>query len=215
MPATEPGGVSSPEYLEKLEAFTEWLRAQPNVTHVYSISDIMKRLNKNMNFDDPAFYAMPMIVNFLRNIFCFTNLSLPYGLDLNDRINIDKSASRITATLEGTVSTKRAREFFNDTALWFEENAPEYTAVPTGPQVMFTYIAQRNVESMISGTLIAVGAIALIMIAALRSVRMGLDQPCAECIANSGCFWRLGDLHRRGRVLSCGDCSDFSGYRDR
>ena len=26
-------------------------------------------------------------------------LSLPYGLDLNDRINIDKSATRVTATL--------------------------------------------------------------------------------------------------------------------
>ena len=39
---------------------------------------------------------------------------------------------------------------------------------------MFTFIAQRNVESMVRGTAIAIAAIAVIMIIALRSVTMGL-----------------------------------------
>ena len=32
--AAEPGGISEPAYLERLEAFTGWLRAQPQVRHV-------------------------------------------------------------------------------------------------------------------------------------------------------------------------------------
>ena len=40
-------------------------------------------------------------------------LSLPYGLDLNDRININKSETRVTATLEN-VSTIEIRKFKND-----------------------------------------------------------------------------------------------------
>ena len=174
MPAGEPGGISNPEFLEKLDAYTEWLRAQPNVTHVYSITDIMKRLNQNLNADNPAFYRLPAERELSAQYLLLYELSLPYGLDLNDRINIDKSATRVTATLDGYVSTKRVREFLKKSTAWFEENTPEMKAPPTGAQVMFTFIAQRNVESMIRGTSLAILAIAVIMILALRSVRMGL-----------------------------------------
>ena len=174
VPAGEAGGISNPEFLEKLEDYTEWLREQPNVTHVYSITDIMKRLNQNLNADDPAYYSLPGDRELSAQYLLLYELSLPYGIDLNDRINIDKSATRITATLEGYVTTKRVREFLKQSTAWFEENAPEMVAPPTGPQVMFTFIAQRNVESMVSGTSLAIVAIAVIMILALRSFRMGM-----------------------------------------
>ena len=59
VPAIEAGGVSEPEYLANLEQFAGFLREQPNVTHVYSLSDIMKRLNRNMHADDDAYYRIP------------------------------------------------------------------------------------------------------------------------------------------------------------
>ncbi len=174
VPAGETGGISNPEFLAKLDDYTEWLRAQPNVVHVYSFTDIMKRLNKNLNADDPAFYRLPDDRDLAAQYLLLYEMSLPFGLDLNDRINIDKSATRVTATLEGYVTTKRVREFLKQSTVWFEENAPELKAPPTGAQVMFTFIAQRNVESMIGGTSFAMIAIAVVMILALRSIRMGL-----------------------------------------
>ncbi len=38
---------------------------------------------------------------------------------------------------------------------------------------MFTFIAERNIQSMIYGTIFAIGAISLIMVLALRSVSLG------------------------------------------
>jgi uncharacterized protein len=172
--AKDPGGVSDPEFLQKLEAFTEWLRAHPSVVHVYSLADIMKRLNKNLNADDPEFYRLPDDRALSAQYLLLFELSLPYGLDLNDRINIDKSSTRVTATLEGDVSTKEIRQFLVDSKAWFDENAPEIEGPATGPQVMFTFIAQRNVESMVKGTVIAIVLIAFIMMAALRSFSLGL-----------------------------------------
>lgn len=172
--AGEPGAVSDPEYLEKLEAFTEWLRAHPSVVHVYSVADIMKRLNKNLNGDDPDYYRLPDDRELSAQYLLLFELSLPYGLDLNDRINIDKSSTRVTATLDGDISTKEIRQFLKDTDAWFDENAPEIEGPATGPQVMFTFIAQRNVQSMVTGTSIAIVLIALIMMASLRSIPMGL-----------------------------------------
>lgn len=168
------GGVTDPEFLHKLEDFANWLRARDEVAHVYSIADIMKRLNQNLNADDPAFYRLPDDRELAAQYLLLFELSLPYGLDLNDRINIDKSSTRLTATLAGDIDTKTIRIFLKDIDAWFAANAPNYAAPGTGPQIMFTFIAQRNVESMVLGTSIAIVAIAFIMMAALRSVPMGL-----------------------------------------
>jgi len=58
---------------------------------------------------------------------------------------------------------------------WLATNAPDYMqAKPTSAQVMFTYIAERNVENMVGGSLIAILAISAIMVIALRSFGLGL-----------------------------------------
>lgn len=172
--ANGPGGVSEPEYLRTVEKFAIWLRAHRNISHVYSITDIMKRLNKNLHADDPEFYRLPDNRNLSAQYLLLYELSLPYGLDLNDRINIDKSASRITATMR-KVSTSEARAFIEESQAWMAENFPAYmTAEPTGAQVMFTYVAERNVHSMIRGNIMAVIVIAIIMVLALRSLGLGL-----------------------------------------
>lgn len=172
--ADGPGSINDPDYLVKLDAFATWLKDHRFITHVSAIPDIMKRLNKNLNGDNPEFYRLPENRELAAQYLLLFELSLPYGLDLNDRINIDKSASRVTATLDGNVSTQDTRIFIQEIDAWFSEHAPEMRASPTGPQVMFTFIAQRNIESMVEGTAIAIALIAIIMIIALRSFSIGL-----------------------------------------
>ncbi|MEM9688496.1 MAG: MMPL family transporter [Pseudomonadota bacterium] len=173
IPAGEPGGVSEPEYLANLEKLADWFRAQEDVSHVYSIADIMKRLNKNMHGDDESYYRIPDDRELSAQYLLLYELSLPYGLDLNDRINIDKSASRITATL-GKTSTARTREFLDEAQAYIEANLPDYMhARPTAAAVMFAYITERNLRNMFVGTAIAIFAIAVIMMFALRSFRLG------------------------------------------
>jgi predicted RND superfamily exporter protein len=146
IPANGPGGISEPEYLAKLEAFTDFLREQDHVTHVYSLSDIMKRLNRNMHADDDAYYRTPDDRDLSAQYLLLYELSLPYGLDLNDRINVDKSATRVTATIADTTSAE-TRQFFADVDAWMLDNLPAYMhAKPTSAAVMFTYVSERNME---------------------------------------------------------------------
>ena len=175
VPAAGPGGISDNEYLTKLEQFKNFLRQQPNVVPVCSNTDIVKRLNKNVHGDDQSFYTIPDDDSEAAQYLLLYELSLPYGLDLNDRINIDKSATRITVTL-GKTSTTQTKAFLDNTQAWIEKNFPTYMQQtrPTSAQVMFTYIADRNVQSMISGTIIAILAIAFILIITLRSFKLGL-----------------------------------------
>jgi len=174
LPAQTSGGVSDPEYLAYLEDFTEFLREQPVVQHVYSFSDIMKRLNKNLHGDNPSYFRTPEGRDEAAQYLLLYELSLPYGLDLNDRINIDKSATRVTATL-GDVDSIETRAFLNSTQDWMEQNLPGWMQTdPTSASVMFTYVTDRNVDNMISGTIIAILLISLVLMLALRSFRLGL-----------------------------------------
>ena len=173
IPANGPGGISEPEYLANLESLTNFMREQELVTHVYSLSDIMKRLNRNMHADDDGFYSIPADRELSAQYLLLYELSLPYGLDLNDRINIDKSATRVTATIDQATSAE-TKAFFNDVDAFMAENLPSYMqAKPTSAAVMFTYISERNMQNMVVGTILAIAAIALIMMFSLRSVRLG------------------------------------------
>ncbi|MCH9696196.1 MAG: outer membrane lipoprotein-sorting protein [Gammaproteobacteria bacterium] len=174
VPAKASGGISDPEYLANLERFAAFLADQPGVTHVYTFSDIMKRLNKNLHGDDPTFYRTPSDRDEAAQYLLLYELSLPYGLDLNDRINIDKSATRVTATM-GDVDSIQTKALLTNAEIWMQQNLPEYMhANPTSAQVMFTYISDRNVENMITGTIIAIVAISVILMLALQSFRLGL-----------------------------------------
>ncbi|MCH8077491.1 MAG: MMPL family transporter, partial [SAR324 cluster bacterium] len=82
--ATGPGGISDPEYLEALDRFETWLRTQPNVVHVMSFAQIIKKLNKNMHGDDPEWYRIPEDRALAAQYILLYEMSLPFGLDLND-----------------------------------------------------------------------------------------------------------------------------------
>ena len=171
--AEGPEGISDPDYLDHLECFTVWLRAQPEVTHVYSYTDVIKRLNKNMHADDPTWYRIPEQRDLAAQYLLLYELSLPYGLDLNDRIAIDKSATRLTATV-GDRSTVEFRDVLGRARDWLRAETPDYMwAEPTGASVLFAYISERNITSMLRGNLLAVLLIAGVLIVALRSVGLG------------------------------------------
>ncbi len=170
----EAGGIAEPAYLERLEAFARWLRAQPEVTHVNSFTDVMKRVSKSMHGDDPDWYRLPDQRNLAAQYLLLYEMSLPYGLDLNSQINVDKSATRLTVTLLN-MSTKGMRVTAARAESWLAENAPPAMhAEATGTSLMFAYLTDRNIRSMLGGTALAFLLIGATLMIALRSVRLGL-----------------------------------------
>ncbi|GJL85983.1 MAG: RND transporter [Micavibrio sp.] len=169
----ESGGISNPAYLANLSKFTDWLRNQPEVEHVNSYTDIIKRLNKNMHGDDESWYRLPQERELAAQYLLLYEMSLPFGLDLNDRVNIDKSATRISATL-GNYTTREMRDFIIRTKTWLEQNTPDAMhATATGPTAMFAYVSFRNIKGMLQGNAIAIVTIAFIIMLAMRSVGIG------------------------------------------
>ncbi len=171
--AGESGGVSNPAYLKKLDEFAEWYRKQPGVMYVGTLTDTMKRLNKNMHGDDEAFYRLPEERDLSAQYLLLYELSLPFGLDLNNQINIDKSSTRFTVILE-SVSTQTALSLEASAQEWLQKNAPpEMASHGASPLIMFSHIAKRNIESMMTGTLLALLLISAILVGVLKSFKLG------------------------------------------
>ncbi|HAS6214691.1 TPA: MMPL family transporter [Vibrio vulnificus] len=166
-------GIASPEFLAALGEFTQWLREQPETDHVASLSDIYKRLNKNMHGDDNAYYALPAERELAAQYLLLYEMSLPFGLDLNNQVNVDKSSVKLQLTVKnlGSVELVALEERIYQ---WFASHAPRYQVVASSPSLMFAHIGETNMASMLSTLPITLILISALMIFALRSWRLGV-----------------------------------------
>jgi len=171
--SNEASGLNSPEMLNSVDAFSQWLRSQPEIDHVLTISDTFKRLNMNMHGDDKSFYKLPQDRELAAQYLLLYEMSLPYGLDLNNQINIDKSATRMTAILQNLGSVEFT-EFEVRAHQWIENNTTNIRMTAASPNLMFAHIGQQNMSSMLMGTLLALVLISGLLVFALRSWRLGV-----------------------------------------
>jgi len=166
-------GVSDPAFLGRAEAFAQWLRAQPEVVHVSSFTDIMKRLNKNLHADQPDEYRLPDSRELAAQYLLLYEMSLPFGLDLNNQLNVARSSTKLSATVRN-LSSNELIAFEQRAQGWIEHNAPQVTVTTASPALMFAYLGHRNLKSMMFGNAASLILVALTIIIAFRSIRYGL-----------------------------------------
>ncbi len=171
--AGREGGITDPDYLRQVDALAEWYRGQPEVTHVQAFSDIMKRLNKNMHGDDPAFYRLPQDPDLAAQYLLLYEFSLPFGSDLNDRIDVAKSATRLSVVTRNAWS-RDLRELDKRAQVWLQANAPDFANEASGLSMIAAHLTLRNINSMLRGTITAMALISFILIWIFKSVRVGL-----------------------------------------
>jgi len=171
--AGEADGISNPKYLNKLDELDRWFREQENVLHVSTFSETMKRVNKSMHGDDPSYYIIPEAKNEAAQYLLLYEMSLPYGLDLNNQINVDKSETRFTVTL-ANVSSNEIMALNDKAENWLRENAPEEMfSYGSSTAIMFSRITRTNMNSMLKSGIGALIIISFILIFALRSAKYG------------------------------------------
>ncbi|TOD42387.1 RND transporter [Vibrio parahaemolyticus] len=169
----ESQGIAAPDFLNTIGEFSSWLRDQTETDHVATLADVYKRLNKNMHGDDEAYYSLPQERELAAQYLLLYEMSLPYGLDLNNQINVDKSSIKMVLTVANLGSVELV-DLENRIYQWFTEHAPQYQVVASSPSLMFAHIGETNMASMLSTLPITLVLISALLIFALRSVRLGL-----------------------------------------
>lgn len=174
LPSAGEGEINSPEYLNYLEKFVVFTKAQPEVVHVSSFSEVQKRVNKALHNDDMAYYAIPKDIKEAAQYNLLYELSLPYGLDLSNQVNISKSETRFSVTLK-EVKSAQMIDLATRLETWLEKNTPDYMhSKASSLTLMFAHIGQQQVKSLISGAITSALLITLILMITFRSFKYGL-----------------------------------------
>lgn len=203
----ESGGINNPEYLNKLNAFEDWLEEQPEVVHVNAFSEVARRVNRSMHGDNQAYYKVPDNREEAAQYLLLYELSLPFGLDLNNQINVDKSETRVTATIRNN-SSEEMIAFSERAEKWLKDNTPEpMHAIGVSPTLMFSKLGFRQADSMFNGNIVALVLISLVLILALRNFKLGLLSiipNVAPVLVGFGLWWLYKGTINTGMVIVFG-----------
>ncbi len=195
LPAGGADQIADPAYLQKVEAYSEWLKQQHGVTQVNSIVDIVKRVNQVMHNNDPAFYRIPNNREEIAQYLLQYELSLPFGMDLNYLIRFDRSESRVRVSV-GTSSGQKIIAIDNAAQAWLVNNTPEAMHVRgSSLSLMFANIGERSINNMFGGMLGSLLAESLFVMLAFGAFRLGFASFIGNIVPIGMAFGAWGILN--------------------
>ena len=167
-------GITSPEYLEKVDEFAKWLEEQDEIATVTTIADVIKTLNKNMNGGFEEYYSIPDDKSLNAQYFLLYEFSVPYGMDLKNQMTADKAESRILIRMN--MITSRESILFNDKVnLWLNENLDSFKSRGVvGIPIMMPYVYRENTDGLMRGLIFSFSLIVIVIGLSLRSFKFGL-----------------------------------------
>lgn len=203
----EAGGTMDPDYLKRMDEFVTWLRDQEHVVFVNAFSEVIKRLNRDMNRGQEEYFRIPDRRELISQYTLMYEMSLPQGLGLQNQLDINKRHGRVVVMLEN-IGSSPVLAFNRRAEAWMEAHWPEtMQARGTGMDILFGTVTQRNIRSMLVGAAVALVAVSLLLMLALRSVRYGLLSLIPNLFPAGMAFglwaWVNGEIGLAVSVVGC------------
>ena len=174
MDSGSENGIVDPRYLREMDKFVQYLRSQPEISSVHAFSDIIKRLNQSMHGEDPAYYSIPDDRELISQYLLLYEMSLPFGLDLNEMVTHDKRRSLVVV---GMPSLDTETDIAVDQRIWEwqQQNLPpEYQARNNSLSNIWSQLTVHSLTNSLQGSIVALVLISMVMLFMLKSVRYGL-----------------------------------------
>jgi predicted RND superfamily exporter protein len=165
-------GVKDPAFLRKLETMQAFLAAQPQVSHTFSVVDILERMSEVMHNNDPAFHRVPESAELSAQYLLLYTLGSRKE-DLKDRIDVDNRWTRLSARVRAQSSSEtlamgeRVRRFIR-------ERFPELRANVTGKALLYTGLQEEMAANTVSSFATAFLPITLVLTLVFRSLLVGV-----------------------------------------
>lgn len=175
------GSAYEPAFLKKVEKFQNYLMSKPEYefTHVSSILDIVKRMNKTMQAEDPKEYRIPEpkpgtdTRKLIAQYMFLYKTNLPQGSDVTNLIDSDDSMVRVTGFARAQTSNQQVR-YAAEINAWIDREMPETKARAVGIPVMFSLLMNQAIPGMIWSMVLSLGLITITMTVGFKSLKLGL-----------------------------------------
>nr|WP_275442862.1 MMPL family transporter [Pseudoalteromonas sp. OOF1S-7] len=166
--------IFTPAYLTYIDDFTHWLNDQEIVRHVTSVADVQKKLYQASLGGASQDYRLPENKETATQMHLLYEMSLPYGLSTKNLVDLSRESTRVTVVVDN-VSSKEILALEAKAAQWHKSYNSDIKLHPgTGPTIMFADIGQSNAHSLISSTVLAFVFVSIILLIALKSLKMSV-----------------------------------------
>ncbi len=163
-------GIKDPEFLNTVQKFyNEFQLKYKEVRHLGSLLDVVKQFNKVMHEDNENFYIVPKTKELVAQYLLLYSMSLPQGMEINDKMDIQERLLRITGQIN-LVDTSKDLEMIAWAQNWWK-NTP-YQARIDGQTAMFAYMQNDVTNTLIYSMSIAMGLVSIMMLIIFKNIKM-------------------------------------------
>ncbi len=159
-------GIKDPEFMRTVEQFCSEFKSKfSDVIHTSSLVDIVKRFNLVMNQNESIPETQELIAQYL----LLYSLSLPMGMEINDKMDLDEQHLRISAQVN-IVDTSKDLEMIDFVHEWWQKSP--YSAQANGQTVMFAYMQEGVTDTLIYSLSLAIVLVSIVMLLVFKRIRL-------------------------------------------
>ncbi|MBG08567.1 MAG: hypothetical protein CME68_07400 [Halobacteriovoraceae bacterium] len=166
-----PEGIKSPDFLNKVEKLQSWIDSNPRVNKTVSVVNILKSMNRSLNGGDQQYYKIPETKKGVAEQLFLYTMSLPQGMDINNRVTLDNSEIRLSI-LWDLLDSKTSLETIEK----IEKKANEIglKAYATGKLPLYQRMDGYVVKTFFSSITMALILVTVLLIVIFKSFKFGL-----------------------------------------
>lgn len=161
-------GVKSPKFLHKVIDFEKELKKEfPQVRFTSSLKDIIVKMQNLLN--PQSKFVLPENQDLIAQYLLLYTMSLPQGMEINDKIDIYNQKLRLT-TNSDIVDTSRDLKMIKWVNNWWSKNT-SYSSSVQGQTAIFAYMQSDVTKTLITSISITLLLVALLMLIIFRDLK--------------------------------------------
>lgn len=163
-------GIYSPDFLLKVDNFSkEFVSKFEDVRSAKSLVNVIKRFNQVMNENRSDKYTIPNSSELIAQYLLMYTISLPPGLEVNDKMDITKRFIRITAQTN-IVDSSKDLEMIDWIQRWW--SLSNYSVEVNGKVAMLASMQKSITQTLTNSIILAVILVSIVMMFIFKKIRL-------------------------------------------
>ncbi|WP_297432999.1 MMPL family transporter [Sulfurimonas sp.] len=159
-------GIKDAAFMKTVDKFSKEFIAQfPNARHTSSLVDVVKKFNEVINSSKTIPSSNALIAQYL----LLYSLSLPQGMEINDKMDVNEQLLRLTASMNVADSSQDLKQIAWIQKWW--QKTP-YSVEVDGQTAMFAHMQHDVTDTLINSLLLSIVVTSFVMLLIFRSIKM-------------------------------------------
>ncbi len=164
--SNEADGIKKPAFMKSVERFkNEFQEKYPDIKHVSSLVDVVKSFNEVLDSSK----TVPEDQNLIAQYLLLYSLSLPQGMEMNDKMDVNEQLLRVSCSVN-MVDTSKDLEMIQWAEDWWKSTP--YGASIEGQTVLFAHMQHDVTDTLVQSISIAIVAVSIMMFLIFKNLKL-------------------------------------------